>query len=148
MSISPAFPSKHQVPAGSCEQLLTQPFPDASLGLWHGNTSPCMPCPATLHCPQPLDTHFRSSILARGNEVGKVFISKNLFRGGKKRKTLTGQNLFILRCILNHRKMPRHNNKLWRATFSSTNKMHTWSPSSSNAGSLSGKAHSLSCQAS
>lgn len=85
MSVSPALPRKHQFPAVSCEQLLTQPFPEESLGLWHGNTPCCTPCPATLHCPQPLDTHFRSSIFARDNEVGNVFISKNLFRGKKEK---------------------------------------------------------------
>lgn len=114
MSVSPAQPRKCHFPSVSCEQLLTQPFPEESLGLWDENTSWCTPGHATLHCSQPLDTHFKNSILACDNEVGKVFISKNLFRG---KKNLIGQNLFILRCILNCQKMLPSNNKLRRATF-------------------------------
>lgn len=43
-----------------------------------------MPCHTPLS--PALDTHFRSSIFAYDNVVGKVFISKNLFREKKKER--------------------------------------------------------------
>lgn len=108
MVISPAVPRKHHFPAVSCEQ----PVPQDSHGM------------RTCYANTPLSPAARRSVqnlhLSHVAMTWKKFSLTRIYLEKKKRKTLIGQYLFILRGILNLWKTPSSNTNI-----SNTTETHT-----------------------